>query len=37
MVVARDQDVSATVLGELDQVVVAAIGWYQPRRIDWIG
>lgn len=37
MAVACDQDVSATVLGELDQVVVTAISRHDPRRVDWIG
>lgn len=37
MVVACDQGVSTTVLGELDQVVVTAIGRHHPRRVDWIG
>ena len=37
MAVAGDQDVSATVLGKLDQVIVTAISRYDPRRVDWIG
>lgn len=37
MAVACDQDASATVLGELDQVVVTTIGQHQSRRVDWIG
>src|SRR5258708_39040154 len=31
------QDVSATVLGELDQVVVTAISRHHPGRVDWVG
>ena len=37
MVVARDQNVSLSILGELDQVVVSAISRNQPRRVDRIG
>ena len=37
MVVACDQDISATVLGKLDQVIVTAISRHDPRRVDWIG
>ncbi len=37
MVVTCDQDFGTSVLGELDQVVVAPIGRNHPRRVDWIG
>lgn len=37
MVVARNQGVGATLLGELDEIVVAGICRHHPRRINWIG